>query len=157
MPALVEHFRLISGCCWISADRSSKFTKLGKGAPIGGDVLAGSRKKVVWFRAGDSVGGTPTDAVGTTALPEKSLRIGERAARLAHEGPVERVSAASPRPSRRGERRGKDPKDQKDQNGNQSDHRNLILHKGVEESLISSTPSDLGLGSYVCILVKLSL
>ena len=31
---------------------------------------------MIWFRAKDSVGGTPTDAVDTTALPEKSLMIG---------------------------------------------------------------------------------
>jgi hypothetical protein len=35
----------------------------------------GVAQEAVRFRAKDSVGGTPTDAVGTTALPEKSLMI----------------------------------------------------------------------------------
>src|SRR5277367_1842229 len=34
--------------------------------------------KVGQFRLGNSVGGTPADAVETTALPKKSLLIGER-------------------------------------------------------------------------------
>ena len=51
---------------------------------------------MVWFRAGYSVGGTPTDAVETTALPAEPLLIwgqvnwqGRRAA------PTGRRSAAS--------------------------------------------------------------
>jgi len=36
----------------------------------------GLTEKVNWFRTADSVGGTPTDAVETTALPKKSLMIG---------------------------------------------------------------------------------
>jgi hypothetical protein len=36
----------------------------------------GLTQKAGWFRAKDSVGGTRTDAAGTTALPAKSLMIG---------------------------------------------------------------------------------
>jgi len=42
------------------------------------DVVVDSPKKAGRKWPEDSVGGTPTEAVGTTALPKKSLMIGVR-------------------------------------------------------------------------------